>query len=313
MLSRERGSSAGRRLLFPFLAVFSIIVSTILLFSSRSDVGSTGGTQTTVMDSFVLPLTLLSLPLRGSEQALKNARERKLIFRENQKLKEEIIALSDVRMRADVLALKIKRYEEMLEADPGIDIPFRRIPARLVSENDGPFARSALLNAGTKSGVKTGYAVMTEHGLYGHIIAAGRRSSRALQLQDINSRIAVLTPRTEARAILIGTNGTRPVLSFIRDKADWRDGDIVMTSGDEGVLPQGLPIGVVRKSQDNQFFVDLYSDDSLKDWVYVFSFTPILPPETDEAVGNITPETLPEGELDDAAAQGRATAEAGEN
>jgi len=171
---------------------------------------------------------------------------------------------------------------------------------------------------------------MTEQGLYGHVIAAGRRSSRVLQLQDINSRIAVLTPRTEARAIMIGTNRAMPVLSYIDDKMDWQDGDIVMTSGDEGVLPQGLPIGVVRKNQDKQFLVELYSDKAIKDWVYVFSFTPILPPEMNPSEGPVEGERRGAGdseaapnaqsELDEneAAAQSPADqeprdAEAGEN
>lgn len=278
MLGRSHKSDTRSRFVFPVIAVLILLISTIFLFSSRSHKAPEGKTQTAIMDMIVIPVALFSIPFRGSEKALADARERKNVVLENQKLRQQIAQLSDVRMRAEALALKVKRIEEMMSSDPGIDIPERKVPARLVSENDGPFVRSGLLNVGRSAGIEPGHAVMTQAGLYGHLVAVGKRSSRVLQLQDINSRIAVLTPRTEARAIMIGTSKDRPVLAFVADDADWREGDVVLTSGDEGVLPQGLPIGVIR-AEGGRLLVDLYADTVLKDWVYVLPFSPIAPPE----------------------------------
>jgi len=115
MLGRERNSAAGRRFLFPFIAFFTLAISVVLLISARSELGTARTGHTKITDSIILPVTLFSIPLRGSEQLLNNARERKLVFQENQRLKGQINALNDVKMRADVLALRIKRYEEMLD------------------------------------------------------------------------------------------------------------------------------------------------------------------------------------------------------
>ena len=98
---------------------------------------------------------------------------------------------------------------------------------------------------------------MTVDGLYGHVIRVGKKSSRVLKLEDLNSRIAVMSKRSQSRAILIGDNSRVPVLSYVIDAADWVDGDVVITSGDDGVLPLGLPVGAVRVADDGSYLVDL--------------------------------------------------------
>lgn len=201
----------------------------------------------------------------------------------NKKLREKLERLSDVEIRANELAMRIARYETILNVESGAGIPVQKISARAVAENDGPFVFSALINAGHKKGVRPGNAVMTSKGLYGHVLRAGKRSARVLRLEDLNSRIAVMSQRSEARAILQGRNSDKPKLTFVNSGADWRDGDIVITSGDDGIMPLGLPIGVVENvEKDEPLTVKLYAQQTPVDWVYVYPFDPIAPPEVEE-------------------------------
>jgi len=89
-----------------------------------------------------------------------------------------------------------------------------------VSEIDGPFVRSALINAGSKVGIKKGHPVMTVDGLYGHVLSVGPNSARVLRLGDLNSRISVMSARSDARAILSGNNSSTPLLAFVEDRAE---------------------------------------------------------------------------------------------
>jgi len=305
--------SGNGRLVFPIVASLLVFIALVFLVSSKNDASnvekiktrtSKSASKSTTMriaDKVIVPLTLMTMPLRGGEKMVEDVRQRSEVFEENKRLKTLVAQLSDSQMRANALAMKIKRFENLLSADAGIDIPVKKIAGRIVSEHNGPFARSALLNVGAVSGVRVGHSVMTENGLYGHVVAIGNRSSRVLLLQDINSRIAVMSPRSEARAIMIGSNVEQPTLSFVARDADWQDGDTIVTSGDEGVLPRGLPVGVVKQRGPEKRNVILDTVGRPVDWVWVYPYTPVKAPEEDlvveEVVQNVS--ETPLGLLDD--------------
>lgn len=285
----------GTVVLFPIIAGLLILITVLVFLSNRRSENGVNQARATaaqleekssgmrITDKIIVPLTLMTMPLRGGEKAVEDIRKRSDVFAENEKLREQIAKLSDAEMRANALAMKIKRFETLLSADVGLDIPVAKIAGRIVSENNGPFARSALLNIGAESGVRVGHAVMTENGLYGHIVAVGKSSSRVLLLQDINSRIAVMSPRSEARAIMVGTNGPQPSLQYVARDADWIDGDRIVTSGDEGVLPRGLPVGGVKQRTAENRDVVLDVAGKAVDWVWVFPYVAVKTPEEDMA------------------------------
>ncbi len=309
MLGDSQQGNRGR-FVFPIIGGLLVIIAFLFLLSSR---GGDNGVETVastaahsapkspsmgIADKIIVPLAVMTMPFRGVEKMIGEGRARSDVYAENARLKARLSQLSDAEMRANALAMKIKRFETLLSADVGLDIPAQKIAGRVVSENNGPFARSALLNVGTNAGVRNGHAVMTEQALYGHIVAVGKRSSRVLLLEDINSRIAVMSPRSEARAIMVGTNTVEPKLLFVARDADWKDGDVIVTSGDEGVLPRGLPVGVMKQRGADKRGVVLSSLGQAVDWVWVYPFEPIQTPEQDSAQQDIADkDTADENEM----------------
>jgi rod shape-determining protein MreC len=95
---------------------------------------------------------------------------------------------------------------------------------------------------------------------------SGRRrlkgASRVLLLTDIASRTPVMIDRTNARAILTGDGGPNPKLEYLRGVDPIKQGDRVVTSGDGGVVPRGLPVGAAVKGLDGRWRVVLFADDS---------------------------------------------------
>ncbi|WP_418153065.1 rod shape-determining protein MreC [Litorimonas sp. RW-G-Af-16] len=138
-----------------------------------------------------------------------------------------------------------------------------------------------LLNVGREQGVMIGNPVMSADGLIGHIINIGKTSSRVLLLGDLNSRISVMARDHESRAILAGDNLPQPKLSFVAEGAPWAAGDVVITSGDDGMLPRGLFIGEVVRGERGELRVQLGSDSQALDWVWVSPFVPITLTEDD--------------------------------
>ncbi len=258
------------------------LISLLMFLASRGEPLQTNRVLTQLEDGLAVVLSYLTVPIRGTEDLFSDLRSRQDITRENEALKREINRLRDTDIRANTLALKIAELETLLNVKKTPDIIEERIAARAVSEREGPFVRSALINSGKKQGIKKGYGVMTSLGLYGHVVRAGSTSSRVLMLTDLNSRIPVMTLRTDGRAILSGDNTDYPGLSYVSNFADWQNGDEVITSGDDGILPRGLPIGIVRELRTGELKVELYALRESIDWVLVVPFSPVTAPD-DEA------------------------------
>jgi rod shape-determining protein MreC len=146
------------------------------------------------------------------------------------------------------------------------------VAARVVTDSRGPFANSRLANAGRERGVRAGNPVMSENGLVGRVVGVTEGVSRVLLLTDIAARTPVMIDRTNARAILRGDGGPNPRLDYMRGKDPAREGDRVLTSGDGGVLPRGLPVGVAVKGLDGRWRVALASDAAPVDYVRILLF-----------------------------------------
>ncbi|MGB0908509.1 MAG: rod shape-determining protein MreC [Maricaulaceae bacterium] len=290
MIGDTARSASQRRRNYNILSSVLVLVSFLLVLSSREG-SSLSGMRTAVDDVLAPVLQFAVSPVRKIESLIADFEARSIVLAENEKLKIDIARLRDAENRANTLAMKLARFEAIFNMDLGENVTTAKIPARAVMEIDGPFVRSALLNAGQDKGVTKGGVVMTTDGLLGHIITTGKRSSRALLLGDLNSRIAVMSLRSGERAILTGNNSNVPMLSFVADDANWQNEDELVTSGDAGVLPRGLPVGKVAIDDEGRFNVFLHNRNNSVDWVWIHPFTPILTPEenpTSEQGGGIT-------------------------
>lgn len=189
---------------------------------------------------------------------------------ENRRLKQELAELQPWRDQAIALKNVNARYEAMLGIRPEPDV--RMVTARSVLDSRGPFSNARLLDTGASQGVKVGNPVINEHGLVGRIVGTSGNVSRMLLLTDVASRTPVLIDRTDARAILTGDGSGNPRLEFVRGVGSVQAGDRILTSGDGGGFPRGVPIGVAAKGIDGSWRVKLFSDRGAIDYVRIMLF-----------------------------------------
>ncbi|MFN3836161.1 MAG: rod shape-determining protein MreC [Brevundimonas sp.] len=189
---------------------------------------------------------------------------------ENRRLKAENAELREWRDQAIALKNVNSRYEAMLglRVEPAVAMA----TARAISDARGPFNRAKLLDVGTAQGVRIGNPVISEHGLVGRITGVTSGVSRMVLLTDVASRTPVMIERTDARAMLTGDGGDSPRLEFIRGAGAVQAGDRILSSGDGGGLPRGLPVGVAAKGVDGAWRVKLFSDHGAVDYVRVLLF-----------------------------------------
>ena len=193
---------------------------------------------------FVAPImSVVARPAATVADAIEGINELGRLRDENARLRAQNERLLHWQAAGLRLSQENDRLRQLMrfEPEPGVDY----IGSRVVGDSGGVFDRSIVVVAGARDGVAKGQAAMTGDGLIGRVVAVGNRSARILLITDLNSRIPVMFEGTRERAILAGDNTAMPRISFLRHTARVDSGDRVVTSGHGGMLPPGLPIGIV--------------------------------------------------------------------
>ena len=83
--------------------------------------------------------------------------------------------------------------------------------------------------------------------MIGRIVEIGRNASRVLLTTDINSQIPVYFENSLHRAILVGKNSDLLELKFLKKRVYLQDEERLMTSGEGGIFPRGIPVGLYSR------------------------------------------------------------------
>jgi rod shape-determining protein MreC len=250
-----------------------LIASVAILLGDRREAFDTDayGRPRTLSDRVMAPVgDVLSTPGRLTGEGVDGVRGYFFAVSENRRLRAELKTMRQWQDVAIALRDTNERYQALLglKTDP----PIPMASARIVSDSRGPFANARLANAGVEAGIKPGNPVMSENGLVGRVVGVTDNVSRVLLLTDVASRTPVMIDRTNARAILTGDGGPNPRLDYLRGLDPVKSGDRVLTSGDGGVFPRGLPVGVAVKGLDGKWRVVLASDKAAVDYVRILLF-----------------------------------------
>jgi rod shape-determining protein MreC len=287
------------------LAVFVLVSGGLIVvtasYSDREGSDALGYKEWPVLETardtvteLVMPVyELAAAPLRWVEAKGEEAQDFFSVYEENKRLREENARLLAWQQSALSLEQRLVRYEELLnvQPEPGVS----SVTARVVMDESGPFLRAFVVNAGVNQGVKKGQAAIDGQGLLGRVISAGQNSSRVLRLEDLNSRIPVQVEPTGTKAILTGDNSDQPRLEYLPPMASVSAGDRVVTSGDGGLLPPGLPVGTIT-GEDGDYRVTLFSDYRRTEYARLLQYDfprTVDTPETGELVSQDGTSTNP--------------------
>jgi rod shape-determining protein MreC len=267
------------------------IVAAGVFFSDHRQSARSGlyGAARRVVDNIASPAgEVLSTPFRWLNRGVGWVGDYVTAGSEDHDLKMEVIRERRWRDVAMTLQLENARLRALMgvRTDP----PIPMVVGQTVLEARGPFSNARLVDVGAARGVTEGNPVLSDHGLVGRVVGVAPAASRVLLLTDAESRVPVLLPRTNGRAILTGDGGPNPTLAFLRAHDALRQGDRVLTSGDGGVFPRGLPVGSVVRGFDGEWRVSLDSDQAPVDFVQILLFTDfsqLAPP------ASLAPATLP--------------------
>ncbi len=173
--------------------------------------------------------------------------------RENQALKAE-----SERLKTDLLKLREENFQlrsrAALFAESGIEAPQAKV-ARVLGQDPSPLRRSLTIDAGREDGIAPDQVVIAQGGIVGRVLQAGPGRSQVLLITDLDSAVDVVAARTRARGILVGLRREMGLkrerwmtqAEYVSGSEEILAGDLLLTSGQDGVFPKGYPVGVVEK------------------------------------------------------------------
>jgi rod shape-determining protein MreC len=249
------------------------IVGVALLLNDRRETAQLqvyGATKSAV-DTLSTPVgKVVSAPSRWAGAGFGAVQDYVFAGSQNRALRQQLADMQ--RLRDETIQLRNTNARLRAVLGLTIDPPLPMVTAQVISDARGPFANSRLADAGSEHGVAIGNPVMSDHGLVGRVVGVTHGASRVLLLTDMSSRTPVMVERTNARAILTGDGGADPKMAYLRGVDPLKVGDRVLTSGDGGVFPRGLPVGVAVRGMDGGWRVKLDSDDAPIDFVRILLF-----------------------------------------
>lgn len=226
-----------------------------------------------LVDALAPSLEWTGEPLRFVSEMATDFENFTRVYEQNQELRREIQRLRAWREVAQ------QREEEnaQLRALNNVRLSPRvaYVTGELIADSGGPFLDAGLVNVGGRDGVQDGAAAMDGAGLVGRVVGVGRRTARVLFVTDYSSRVPVTVLPSGKRAILSGDSTPAPRLDFLEDPAfDVRPGDPIITSGDGGVIPPGLPVGVALADPEGRPRARLSADFARLHFVRLLRYEP---------------------------------------
>lgn len=178
--------------------------------------------------------------------------------RENEQLKVRIAQYEIMENELNNLRQENQRLKELLDYADTVE-EYERVTAPVIGRSQGIWFNQFTVGAGRNQGVEEDMAVINGAGLVGRVTSVSANTCKVTAIIDSTSDVSVIVERTRdygfVRGLLEAGGGDDTMeLYFLRMGNDLVPGDVLVTSGADGVFPRGLSVGSVlevsRSSED---------------------------------------------------------------
>jgi rod shape-determining protein MreC len=169
---------------------------------------------------------------------------------ENEVLRSRVAELEIRLQEQRNLAQRADRLQALLDLKPSISVP--TVAAEVIGGSPIPGILTVTIDKGRGDGVQENMAVIASNGVVGRVIGpVASHAARVQLLIDHNGPAAAgaVTERTRAGGMVVGRDDDPPLrMDLVSNLADVAPGDVVVTSGADGIYPRGFVIGRVEAS-----------------------------------------------------------------
>lgn len=243
----KQGPSARARLLF-FSILAVVLLVTDAQWSTLKVVRQVVGTVLYPVQVAVLAPVGLAGGVSGYFSSLGDAQ------REAETLRRGYAVLGQSATQLQHLSGENARLRALLELRESMAA--RSMAGEILYDARDPFSRKVVISRGGNDGLEGGEPVIDEAGVVGQVTRVFPFSAEVTLLTDKDQAIPVQVVRSGVRSIAYGNSGGTSAsgtldLRFIAAHADVREGDVLVTSGMDGIYPAGLAVARVSRIERN--------------------------------------------------------------
>lgn len=197
---------------------------------------------------------------------------------------------------ADQLLRENAELRKLLELRVRLDTP--ALAAQVLYDTADPYTRRVMVDRGQLAGVEPGSPVVDANGVLGQVTRVYPMLSEVTLVIDRDQAIPVLNLRTGARSVAygdpVGGSGGGMELRFTPSNADVQEGDLLTTSGVDGLYPPGLPVARVQRVERraDSAFARIYCTPLAQ--VYGARHVMVLKPQAADLPARPAPEPAPQ-------------------
>lgn len=237
-----------------------IFISLIIISLNKFNIKTTNILESGLRDVIYATSSIISYPekkIRIFFTNINNYYKNYKNFKFDQNLLEKFNATNLVN---EYLTLENNRLKNIIEETNSNE---NYLLSKVLIDKQSQFFSSIILNKGSKDNVELGMAVLDRGYLIGKIIEINYSTSRAILLNDINSKIPAIIEPIGIQVIISGTGYEHGIIQYSKDNYEIEDDLNIFTSGGGNVFKSGIPIGKLKKDINNaDAKVEFFSDFS---------------------------------------------------
>jgi rod shape-determining protein MreC len=163
---------------------------------------------------------------------------------ENDALKRDLASAQVAVQEQRALADRTRGLERLLDLREHLQL--KTVAAEIIGAAATPDFRTLTIDRGTRDGIRADMSVIAPAGVVGRLVVPSLRSAKVQLLIDRNAAAGAIIERTRAQGVVVGSGDDRLRLDYVSEVFDVVAGDVVMTSGIDGIYPKGFVIGRIE-------------------------------------------------------------------
>jgi rod shape-determining protein MreC len=163
---------------------------------------------------------------------------------ENLELRRENETLQVRLQEQRALAQRAESLRQLLELRDRSNL--ETVAAEIIAASASPEFRTVTIDKGSRERVEADMAVIAPGGVVGRVILPSPRAAKVQLLIDRNAAAGATIERSRIQGVAVGAGDGTLRLDYVPVTADVRPGDLIVTSGIDGIYPKGFVIGTVE-------------------------------------------------------------------
>ncbi|MBE9609096.1 rod shape-determining protein MreC [Chitinilyticum piscinae] len=183
------------------------------------------------------------------------------LISENRRLNEERLKVSAQAMR--VAALEQENAQLRALSAAAASQPVKRQLVKILYNGRDPYTARLIVDRGSDADIAAGQIVVDHQGVAGQVIRVHPLTSEVRLISDRDHLVPVMVERNQLRTIVYGMGRNLPLeVRYMPPNVDIKEGDILSTSGVDGIYPAGLPVARIVKveRQNGSAFARIYAE-----------------------------------------------------